>query len=157
MHFKKEIFDKHMDKKNFQQHMHVWTWDCHANNGISAWKHKMFTRIFSYPVLYWNVSEWCFNFWTFCSTRWFGTKLFWNPDGNIKYTLRHSFLHPLRNWYFVTKIVLTYCEKKLFQWSGIFFEIWGWRPRIFKHFEITRTICSNSERSEQFLVTECFF
>ena len=97
MHFKKEIFDKHMDKKDFQQHMHVWTWDCHANNGISAWKHKMFTRIFSYPVLYWNVSEWCFNFWTFCSTRWFGTKLFWNPDGNIKYTLRHSFLHPLRN------------------------------------------------------------
>jgi hypothetical protein len=26
-----------------------------------------------------------------------------------------------------------------------------------KKFEITRTICSNSERSEQFLVTECFF
>ena len=26
-----------------------------------------------------------------------------------------------------------------------------------KHFEITRTICSNCERSEQFLVTECFF
>ena len=25
-----------------------------------------------------------------------------------------------------------------------------------KNFEITRTICSNSERSEQFLVTECF-
>ena len=24
-------------------------------------------------------------------------------------------------------------------------------------FEITRTICLNSERSEQFLVTECFF
>ena len=44
-------------------------------------------------------------------------------------------------WYFVTKIVLTYCEKKLFQWSRIFF------------FEIY----SNSERSEQFLVIECFF
>ena len=26
-----------------------------------------------------------------------------------------------------------------------------------KNFEITRTIYSNSERSEQFLVTECFF
>ena len=37
------------------------------------------------------------------------------------------------------------------------FEIRGWRPRICKVFEITRTICSNSERSEQFLVTECFF
>ena len=32
-----------------------------------------------------------------------------------------------------------------------------WRPRIFKNFEITRTIYSNSERSEQFLVAECFF
>ena len=37
------------------------------------------------------------------------------------------------------------------------FENWDWRPRICKHFEITRTIYSNSERSEQFLVTECFF
>ena len=37
------------------------------------------------------------------------------------------------------------------------FEIRGWRPRVFKTFEITRTIYSNSERSEQFLVTECFF
>ena len=34
------------------------------------------------------------------------------------------------------------------------FEIRGWRPRICKLFEITRTIYSNSERSEQFLVTE---
>ena len=37
------------------------------------------------------------------------------------------------------------------------FEIRGWRPRIYKNFEITRTIYSNSERLEQFLVTECFF
>ena len=36
-------------------------------------------------------------------------------------------------------------------------EIRGWRPRICKTFEITRTIYSNSERSEQLLVTECFF
>ena len=33
----------------------------------------------------------------------------------------------------------------------------GWRPRICKFSEIRRTIYSNSERSEQFLVTECFF
>ena len=33
------------------------------------------------------------------------------------------------------------------------FEIRGWGPRICKHFEITRTICSNIKRSEQFLVT----
>ena len=36
------------------------------------------------------------------------------------------------------------------------FEIRGWRPRICKIFEITRLIYSNCERSEQFLVTECF-
>ena len=37
------------------------------------------------------------------------------------------------------------------------FEIRGWGPRICKNFEITRTICLNSEKSEQFLVAECFF
>ena len=36
------------------------------------------------------------------------------------------------------------------------FVIRCWRPRICKTFEITWTIYSNSERSEQFLVTECF-
>ena len=51
----------------------------------------------------------------------------------------------------------TYCEKKLFQWSRKTFEIRGWRPKICKNFEITRTFCSSSERSEQFLVTELFF
>ena len=48
--------------------------------------------------------------------------------------------------YFFIKIVLTYCEKKVF--------VIGWRPRICKIFEITRTIYSEGERSEQFLVTE---
>ena len=33
----------------------------------------------------------------------------------------------------------------------------GWRPRISKKFEITRTIYSNIERSEKILVAECFF
>ena len=47
--------------------------------------------------------------------------------------------------------------EKLFQWSRKTFEIRGWRPRICKIFVITWTIYSNSERSEQFLVTECFF
>ena len=36
------------------------------------------------------------------------------------------------------------------------FEIRGWRPRICKFFEITRTIYSNSERSEQFLEQKNF-
>ena len=65
--------------------------------------------------------------------------------------------YKLKQWYFVTKIVLIYHEKKLFQWSRKTFEIWGWRPRIFKKIEITRTIGSNSERSQQFLVTKWFF
>ena len=49
--------------------------------------------------------------------------------------------------------------KKMFYWSReklLKFEIRGWRPKIWNSFEITRTIFSNSERSEQFLVTECF-
>ena len=58
---------------------------------------------------------------------------------------------------FVAKIVLTYCEKKMFQRSRKTFEIRGWRPRICNIFEITRTIYSNIGRSEQFLVTEYFF
>ena len=39
------------------------------------------------------------------------------------------------NRYFVTKIVLTYSEKKLFQWTKRTFEIWFWRPRICKIFK----------------------
>ena len=54
-------------------------------------------------------------------------------------------------WYFVTKIVLIYCEKKIV----LVIEKNFWK--ICKIFEITRTMYSNSERSEQFLVTECFF
>ena len=41
------------------------------------------------------------------------------------------------------KIVLTYCEKKLFYWSKKTFEIQGWRLRIYKNFEITRIIFGN--------------
>ena len=68
-----------------------------------------------------------------------------------------NFIIALKKWYFVTKIVLTYCETKLLYWSSKTFEIRGWRPRIWKKIEITWTTYSSSERSEQFLVTECFF
>ena len=64
-----------------------------------------------------------------------------------------SFFWNCNKWFFVTKIVQAYWEKKMFYWLRKTFEIWGWRPRICK----TRAIYSNSERSEQFLVTECFF
>ena len=77
---------------------------------------------------------------------------------NIRlWTKSCSIDYKIQQWYFVTKIVLTYCEKKLFLWSRKTFEIQGWRLRICKIFEITRKIYSNIERSEQFLVTECFF
>ena len=46
--------------------------------------------------------------------------------------------------------------EKLFLWSKKPFEIRGWRPRICKFFEFTRTIYSIIGRLEQFLVTECF-
>jgi hypothetical protein len=80
-----------------------------------------------------------------------------NHDWIVKKTNIISWVCTKEQWYFVTKIVFTYCEKKMFYWSRKTFEIRGWRPRICKIFEITRTIFSNSERSEQFLVTECFF
>ena len=67
--------------------------------------------------------------------------------------------------FIVTSSQLLFCYQncsyllweKLFQWSRKTFEIRGWRPRICKNFEITRKMYSNSERSEEFLVTECFF
>ena len=54
----------------------------------------------------------------------------------------------------------TCCDKNCSsdQWSRKTYDICGWRPRICKIFEIIRTVYSNSsDRSEQFLVTECFF
>ena len=62
-------------------------------------------------------------------------------------------MEPNKKWNFVTQIVLTYCEKKKLSCDLeklLKFEAEG------KTFEITRTIYSN-ERSEQFLVTDCFF
>ena len=53
---------------------------------------------------------------------------------------------------FCLNFFLTYCEKR----SKETFEIRGWRPRICKIFEITRTIHSNSERLEQFLKQNAF-
>ena len=50
----------------------------------------------------------------------------------------HYFLH---HWYFVSKIVLTCCEKKIV----LVIVKKDWRPRTSKKFEITRTIYSNSQ------------
>ena len=57
---------------------------------------------------------------------------------------------------FVSKIVLTKCEKCLSD-QEFFLKVQGWRPRIWKIFEITRTLYSNSERSKQSLKQDSFF
>ena len=61
-----------------------------------------------------------------------------------------------QKWYFVSKIVLTNCEKNWFMQSRIVFEIQDWRSKICKLFVITRTIYSNSERSVQFSKQNAF-
>ena len=61
------------------------------------------------------------------------------------------------NSFLLPKLFWPTVRKKLSLWLRKTFEIRGWRPRIYKIFEITRTIYSNSERSELFLVSECFF
>ena len=56
-------------------------------------------------------------------------------------------------WYFVTKITV----RKICYIDPEKLDIRGRRPRICKHFEITKIFYLNNERSEQFLVTKCFF
>ena len=53
--------------------------------------------------------------------------------------------------YFVSKIVLIYCEKKLFM--SLEKRFGGWMPRICKIFEITRKIYSNSEMDKEYIST----
>ena len=55
--------------------------------------------------------------------------------------------------YFVTKIVQTYCEKKLLYLVIEKFKAEG--REFAKFLRITRIVYSNSKRSEKFLVTEC--
>ena len=56
-------------------------------------------------------------------------------------------------WYFVTKIVLAYCEKNCSNDREKLLKFEAKGQEVLKILEITRTIYSNSERSEQFLVT----
>ena len=74
---------------------------------------------------------------------------FWLPNFWLVLSAKNGILLPKLFWPTVRK-------KCSSDWKNLF-EIWGLRPKICKIFEITRTIYSNSERSEQILVTECFF
>ena len=68
---------------------------------------------------------------------------------NFRLGIQTKIVHPL--WYFVPKIFLPYGEKKIVLVIENFF----WNSRL--KAEITRTIHSKSEKSQQCLVTECFF
>ena len=51
-------------------------------------------------------------------------------------------------------------RKNCSSYRDFFFEIWGWRPRICKTFEVTRTMYSNSERlvyTISIFETQCCF
>ena len=62
---------------------------------------------------------------------------------------------------FLNRIYELYLEKCGFYWNGILLpKLWEKMVLVIENFfwdHLTRTIYSNSERSEQFLVTECFF
>ena len=62
-----------------------------------------------------------------------------------------------RNGILLPKLFWPTLKKNVLVIKKNFLEIWGCRPTICKNFDITWTIHSNSELSEQFLVTECFF
>ena len=80
-----------------------------------------------------------------------------------KFIICHAYLSAIPFHHFHQEMVFCYQNYsdllwvKLFYWWRKTFEIRGWRLRICKIFGITRTIYSNSERSEQIFVTECFF
>ena len=78
-------------------------------------------------------------------------------DKKSLYTLLHR-IRDSRKCYFVSKIVLTYCEKKeIYLVIGKTFFFWGWRPTICKIFKINRTINCNSEKPVQFMNKNAFY
>ena len=124
--------------------------------------------------------------WLVCSKKYncaFSQHLFWhwiiwknasyklhNLWNHFSKTMSQTFFYYLIYWEsirsFCCAVEIVFCyqncsdllwEKIVLEWLRKTFDIWGWSPRIFNIFEITRTIYSNSERSEQFLVTEKLF
>ena len=91
----------------------------------------------------------------------------WIPDSLIKMERKSVLiglffcyqivLNQTRNGILLANLFWPTVRKNCSSDRGKTFEIRGCRPRICKNFETTRTIYSNSERSEQFLITECFF
>ena len=100
---------------------------------LVRYEDKLWVIFDQWPKLYLNAWAEIPNFYFCCF------ELYFRHVGKFGYELKFS-IPEVQKWYFVTKIVLTYCEKKLFQRSRKTFEIRGWRARICKIFEITRTI-----------------
>ena len=89
-------------------------------------------------------------------------KPYFNSNANtISQNIISSFIlqeNEKRNkWYFFTKTFRTYCEKKNVLVIKKNFGNSRLKAKNLEMFEITRTIYSNSERTEQLLVTEIFF
>ena len=73
-----------------------------------------------------------------------------------KYTIWQKVVPRTQRVFFFGNLFWPTVRKKKFYWSRKTFEIRGWRPRMSKSFEITRSIYSNSERSVQFLKHNTF-
>ena len=80
--------------------------------------------------------------------------MFWTNFPKNGHSRWHCIANVCRGFLFLTvEMVFCYQNCSDLLWEKIVLV----NEKIFKDFEITRTICSNSGRSEQFLVTECFF
>ena len=80
-----------------------------------------------------------------------------NHDNKFQSISAKNYMNPSNNGILFPKLFWPSVRKSCSCDGEKTFEIRGWRPRNCKKFKITRTICLNSERSEQFLVTEWFF
>ena len=124
---------------------------------VFFWSRKVMPRIYKSKYVHiryfksYVVKCWAFlNVWSKINLDlWISFKLNFMTFAFSIQSVKYGILLPKLFWPTVRKK----CSSDL----EFFFEIRCWRSRICKMFEITRTIYSNIERSEQFLVTECFF
>ena len=102
-------------------------------------------------VLLWNLHfkhRWSSDFpfpdnWFWCLQKKNAARYCWYAFTSVRWVMDFP-TSICKIWYFVSKLVLTFCEGKIVL-------------VIEKNFEIIRTIFFISERSQQLLKTECFF
>ena len=101
----------------------------------------------------------------FIFLKWNQLTMFWGIfEDNLSEFLQNDWNYLISGYHYLAKpwrhptMVFCYQNCTDLLWEKIVLVIEkNWRPRICKFFEIIRTIYSSSERSEEFLVTECFF